>query len=606
MVSLGCSMILALVSASPSRGQNGFATYGGSVTGGAAGPTVTVTTLAEFNTYATAAGPYVIQVSGTINLGSSNVRFGSNKTIRGVGSNSGFIGNLKGVGETNVIIQNLNFTNPNKVGDGDGISLEGCTRIWIDHCSFVDCGDGSLDIKRGSDLITVSWCKFSYTFNSGHNFVNLIGHSDSNGSQDRGKLRITFHHNWWSTGCVERMPRVRFGQIHSYNNYFNAPGNNYCMRASIESQILSERNYFENINNPYEYFAPNGRIRTVGDVHVNCTNVTTFNDSVFTPPYSYSMDTASNVKSVVMAGAGTGSSGGGTPPPSGVPAAPSNLAATAASTSQINLSWNDNSSNETGFRIERAVGGGTFSQIATVGANVRTFSNTGLSAGTTYSYRVRAYNSSGNSSYTNTASATTGSSGGGSGTSVTFVSIAAEDGRILESSETSNQGGTVDASGSSSSTLRVGDDSGNRQYKTFLSFDTSSIPDNATITSAVVRLRRGGSAGTNPFTTHGPCYVDIKSGSGFSNSVTLQAGDFQAAADATQVATMSNPSANGDWSSGPLNATGRSLINKTGKTQLRIYFQLDDNNNGTNDYIGFHSGNDGTAGNRPVLEVTYQ
>jgi subtilisin len=92
-----------------------------------------------------------------------------------------------------------------------------------------------------------------------------------------------------------------------------------------------------------------------------------------------------------------------------VPAAPTNLAATAASKSQINLSWKDNATNETGFRIERCKGSTctNFTQIATVGANVTTYANTGLSANTTYRYRVRAYNASGNSGYSNIAAATT-------------------------------------------------------------------------------------------------------------------------------------------------------------------------------------------------------
>jgi transcriptional regulator CtsR len=291
--------------------------------------------------------------------------------------------------------------------------------------------------------------------------------------------------------------------------------------------------------------------------------------------------------------------GGGT-----VPAAPSNLSASAASSSQINLAWTDNAGDETGFSIERSTGGGAYAQIATVGANVTSYQNTGLTASTTYSYRVRASNAAGFSAYSNTSSATT--SAGGTGTTVTFVSVAAEDGRILESSEGSNTGGSVDASGSSSSTLRVGDDSGDRQYKTVLSFDTSSIPDGATITSAIVRLRRGAVSGTNPFSTHGSCVVDIKAGTGFSGSASLQTGDFQAAADATQVATLSNPAADGDLSSGTLNATGRSFVNKTGRTQLRLSFTLDDNDDAASDYVGFYSGNDATASNRPVLEVTYQ
>lgn len=675
---------------------DGFANYTGTTTGGAGGPTVTVSNLTDLSAAIGDDVPRIVQVSGTIDLGTANVRFGSNKTITGIGSNSGFIGNLKGVSVTNVIISNLNFTNPNVVGDGDGLTMEGCTHVWIDHCAFVDCGDGSLDIKRGSDLVTVTWCKFSYTFNSGHNFVNLIGHSDGNASQDSGKLRITWHHNWWSTGCVERMPRVRFGKMHMYNNYFNAPGNNYCIRASIESETLAESNYFENVDEPFNYFDPVGKIRELNNVFVNVTGQIAANDTVFSPPYSYTPDAAANVKALVMAGAGPG---GGTPPPT-APAAPSGLGATAASSSQINLAWTDNSSNEDGFRIERSTDGVNFSEIATTGANATSYSNTGLAASTAYTYRVRAYNAGGNSAYSNTASATTQAGGGtlpaaptglsatavsssqinlawtdnasdetgyrierspdgtnfteiattgagiashqdtgltasttysyrvrayngagnsaysntasattqsgGGGTTVTFVSVAADDGRILESSEGSNTGGSVDATGSSSSTMRAGDDSSDRQYKTVVSFDTSSLPDGATIVSATLRLRRGAASGTNPFGTHGACYADIKGGTGFSGSVALQTGDFQAAADATQVATMSNPAANGDWSTGVLNATGRGFVNKTGKTQLRVYFALDDNDDAGNDYIGYYSGNDSTAANRPVLEITYQ
>jgi carboxypeptidase T len=92
-----------------------------------------------------------------------------------------------------------------------------------------------------------------------------------------------------------------------------------------------------------------------------------------------------------------------------LPIAPTNLAAVAISKSQINLSWTDNSSNETGFRIERCKGPTctNFALIATVGANVTSFSNTSLSANTTYRYRIYAYNANGNSSYSNIAKATT-------------------------------------------------------------------------------------------------------------------------------------------------------------------------------------------------------
>jgi hypothetical protein len=90
------------------------------------------------------------------------------------------------------------------------------------------------------------------------------------------------------------------------------------------------------------------------------------------------------------------------------PAAPTGLTASSISTSQINLAWTDNASNETGFKIERKTGaGGTYAQIATVAASVTTYSNTGLTVGTSYFYRVRATNAGGDSAYSNEASATT-------------------------------------------------------------------------------------------------------------------------------------------------------------------------------------------------------
>jgi PKD repeat protein len=92
-----------------------------------------------------------------------------------------------------------------------------------------------------------------------------------------------------------------------------------------------------------------------------------------------------------------------------LPSAPSNLTATAISRSQINLSWSDNAGNETGFKIERCAGAtcSNFAQIATVGANLKNYSNTGLKRNTSYRYRVRAYNSSGDSAYSNIAGAKT-------------------------------------------------------------------------------------------------------------------------------------------------------------------------------------------------------
>jgi hypothetical protein len=97
----------------------------------------------------------------------------------------------------------------------------------------------------------------------------------------------------------------------------------------------------------------------------------------------------------------------GAPPPT-PPTAPSGLTATAVSTSQINLAWTDNSGNESGFKVEHSSNGtDDWAPLGTTGANVKTYANTGLPANTPFWYRVRAYNTAGDSAYSNAASATT-------------------------------------------------------------------------------------------------------------------------------------------------------------------------------------------------------
>ncbi len=89
-----------------------------------------------------------------------------------------------------------------------------------------------------------------------------------------------------------------------------------------------------------------------------------------------------------------------------IPDSPSGLTATAVSSTQINLSWNDNSDNEFGFRIERLDASGWI-ETGIVGADVQTYADTGLQPSTAYTYRVSAYNNNGDSAYSNESTATT-------------------------------------------------------------------------------------------------------------------------------------------------------------------------------------------------------
>ena len=148
----------------PVFAADGFGQY---ATGGAGGAIVTVSTAADFNTYVKSTLPYIVQVSGTIDLTpiGYKVYITSNKTIRGINSSSKIIGNLAFQQyANNVIIERLTITNPT-ISEiySDGISVkENVTNVFITHCTFYDCGDGCLDITEESDNVTVSWCKFYY------------------------------------------------------------------------------------------------------------------------------------------------------------------------------------------------------------------------------------------------------------------------------------------------------------------------------------------------------------------------------------------------------------------------------------------------------------
>jgi pectate lyase len=291
---------------------DGFGRY---ATGGAGGTTVAVTTAADFTTYATSASAYIINVSGTIVLG-NNIFVASNKTIQGIDSGATINGDLWiGNGSRNVVVRYLTITNPLGVGDGDGVTIiNGAMNIVVDHCTFVDCADGELDITNGSDSVTVSWCRFRYVNQTTHRNVNLVGSSDTRTS-DLGYLHVTFHHCWYDQLCTERMPSVRFGRVHVYNNYFAAAGNNYCVRTRLFAECRVENNYFENVQNPWELLTTTGT--TDGKLYAVNNNVAFMDssngvtwrsgwytapgqsqllidgtDSVFLPPYLHSLDSA--------------------------------------------------------------------------------------------------------------------------------------------------------------------------------------------------------------------------------------------------------------------------------------------------------------------------
>ncbi|MFD5058684.1 MULTISPECIES: polysaccharide lyase family 1 protein [unclassified Streptomyces] len=201
------------------------------------------------------------------------LQVGSNTTIVGAGRDAVLKGGSLQVRDAeNVIVRNLELRDaydcfpvwqPNTGGLGDWktaydtLWLRGASHVWIDHVTASDKGhpdekeptyfgrnylrhDGLLDITNASDLVTVSWSRFA-----DHDKAILIGNGD-NVTTDRGKLRVTLHHNEFDA-VVQRAPRVRFGQVHLYNNCYVVPERSdyrYSIGVSTESRIVAENNSF--------------------------------------------------------------------------------------------------------------------------------------------------------------------------------------------------------------------------------------------------------------------------------------------------------------------------------------------------------------------------
>lgn len=287
--------------------------FGAAATGGGNASPVTVSTYTDLKTNMTTAGAKVILVSGQITIPSSQPISAviSNKTIIGLpgaklinetqSSPGAGIFYLK-PGSNNIIIRNLIFVGPAAYDiDGqDNMTSDGCTNLWVDHCEFQDGQDGNFDIKGLSDNVTVSWCKFTYLKaavpggsggTNDHRFSDLVGSSSTDAPAD-GHYSITFQNNYWATGCKERMPRARNGELHILNCYYNV-GVTGSLAIGLGGGINNttcyvENTNFANITQVYRnYNSTDGG--TVNLNFSNCLNGVANVGSVTPPSYSTSV-----------------------------------------------------------------------------------------------------------------------------------------------------------------------------------------------------------------------------------------------------------------------------------------------------------------------------
>jgi pectate lyase len=282
-------------------------------TGGDGGPETTATTTDAFNQAAGGTDKKVVHVSGTL---SGTFTVGSNKTIVGA-SGATLKGHVQMDGSHNVILRNLTLIGNNCRDSPSDCSAGADTitvvnrahHLWFDHLDISDGSDGNLDITHASDYTTVSWTKFSYSSKraGGHQFSNLIGHNDNNGAEDTGHLKVTFHHVWWADNVDQRMPRVRFGEVHIFNSLYTATGNSYCVAAGVNANIRTENNVFIGTKSPIDSgFANSASIaESKGNLYQGTTGSTAdINPPAFVPPYPYTLDATASVQALVTSRAG--------------------------------------------------------------------------------------------------------------------------------------------------------------------------------------------------------------------------------------------------------------------------------------------------------------
>ncbi len=295
--------------------------FGAGTTGGGSASPTTVTTESAFKSALTASGSGVILVSGTITFSAMMKAVVTNKTILGL-PGARLVNNVQtkdgsGVlylqnGSNNVIIRNLTFEGPGAydVDGNDNLTVDGCTKLWVDHCEFQDGMDGNYDNKGNTDNVTVSWCKFTYkkapkAGGSGgtddHRFSDLIGSNASNYPAD-GHYSITWQNCYWADGCKERMPRARNSELHLLNCYYNT-----SVSASLaiglgggdkNTTCYVENCDFAKIATVYKnYNSTDGG--TVGIVFSGCLSGGTSSGTASKPSYTTSSFAASMVATAI-------------------------------------------------------------------------------------------------------------------------------------------------------------------------------------------------------------------------------------------------------------------------------------------------------------------
>lgn len=272
--------------------------FGATTTGGAGGPLISVTTLADngpgsLREAASMDGPAWVrfEVDGVIEL-DSNVSVSSDKTLDGRGSDITIVGGglyVEG-GDGNVIVNNLKLRDT----PDDILRLfDGGSRMWVHHCDLSSGGDGAFDATEGVTEITVS-----YTHVFDHDKAMLTGAGSPEG--DGASMRWTAHHNHFED-VVQRLPGLRFGWAHTFNNLYEWRSGT-AIWARLGAEILVENNIIApqtNVGHKFISAEEEAKSKMVGNLErplagdeIEFTEVDPDDVFVASDYYDYTLETA--------------------------------------------------------------------------------------------------------------------------------------------------------------------------------------------------------------------------------------------------------------------------------------------------------------------------
>ncbi|KAK9554662.1 hypothetical protein V6Z88_006651 [Aspergillus fumigatus] len=202
--------------------------------------------------------------------------------------------------KSNVIIRNLGVKKV-LAENGDAIGIQYSNNVWVDHVDVSsdrdhdkDYYDGLIDVTHAADYVTIS---NSYIHD--HWKASLVGHSDNNGDEDKGHLRVTYANNYWSN-INSRAPSLRFGTGHIYNSYFENVSDGINTRDG--AQVLVESNQF--VGSSKALYSTDDGYAVERDNDFGGAKNTALQGTLTTVPYSYSLLGSSKVKSAVVGVAG--------------------------------------------------------------------------------------------------------------------------------------------------------------------------------------------------------------------------------------------------------------------------------------------------------------